>query len=158
SFAGAAARLVSDHTSQLRGRLSKVSSLGDRTEAHEARIAAKRLRYLLEPLTEAIPAAAGVVEDLRNLQDALGELHDAQLFGSELAGMISSFLADSSRGFQLESEEEAAERGDPIPGLEALARRLRRAEREAFDRAKSAWLDTGASELLAGVSEVEEAL
>jgi len=48
--------------------------------AHAARIAGKRLRYLLEPLrgTRGANASAAVAR-LRGLQDLLGELHDAHV-------------------------------------------------------------------------------
>ncbi len=46
---------------------------------HRARIAAKRLRYLLEP----VPHTRQVVRELSALQDCAGALHDAHVFASE---------------------------------------------------------------------------
>jgi CHAD domain-containing protein len=45
---------------------------------HRLRISAKRLRYAIEALEEALGhGARGAIDDLRQLQDALGELQDA---------------------------------------------------------------------------------
>ena len=72
--------------SLLRRRLKKVrNSLsrlvrGSRMESyHSARIAAKRLRYLLEAFDGTSRLAAGAVHRLSALQDALGELNDYQV-------------------------------------------------------------------------------
>jgi CHAD domain-containing protein len=44
---------------------------------HQIRSACRRLRYLLELLAGALPAGADdIVEELRSLQDRLGDLHD----------------------------------------------------------------------------------
>ena len=66
--------------------LARIEDADDEKEAHEARISAKRLRYLLEPLLDELPAAAPLVKRLKALQDMLGELHDAHVLETELAG------------------------------------------------------------------------
>src|SRR5438105_779893 len=46
-------------------------------ELHALRIAAKRLRYTLEVFEEVLPEASlSIVQELTQLQDQLGELHD----------------------------------------------------------------------------------
>lgn len=49
----------------------------DWTELHQLRIAGKRLRYLLEPLRDASPAAPRALRVLRSLQEHLGAVNDA---------------------------------------------------------------------------------
>lgn len=71
--------LVAHHTARLERRLSAVHGRPDAAVAHAARIAGKRLRYLLEPLVPSLEGARGVVRRLTKLQDALGDLRDAQL-------------------------------------------------------------------------------
>ena len=51
---------------------------------HEARIAAKRLRYLLEAAREVDPLVPSALQALKAIQDLLGEFHDAEVLG-ELA-------------------------------------------------------------------------
>jgi len=84
AFAAALAPRILDQASELRDLISRVHSLTDETEAHEARIAAKRLRYLLEPIARLLPSADTLVDRLKSLQDVLGDLHDAHVFGAEV--------------------------------------------------------------------------
>jgi CHAD domain-containing protein/CYTH domain-containing protein len=146
-FAVVYAELVGAHAKALAVALESVSSAGDRVEAHTARIAAKRLRYLLEPLESMIPAAHDGAQALRGLQDALGELHDAQLFGSELASMMADLLA-----------RRRTTSVDPVAGLEVLLRRLRRTERRAFERFTTTWTPDIVTSLMSHVGSVEATL
>jgi CHAD domain-containing protein/CYTH domain-containing protein len=84
-FAEALAPRVRTQARELERHLGNVHSERDVREGHEARIAAKRLRYLLEPVMKIIPGAADLVDRLKSLQDVLGDLHDAQVFGAEIS-------------------------------------------------------------------------
>ena len=84
AFADALAPRVRDAAAILLAHLERIASAQDDDECHEARIAAKRLRYLLEPITRLVPGAEDAVERLKTLQDVLGDLHDAQVFGAEV--------------------------------------------------------------------------
>ena len=54
-------------------------------EIHELRIAAKRLRYLIEALSQmGYGESARAVEWLKATQDRLGDLHDLEAFGDEV--------------------------------------------------------------------------
>jgi CHAD domain-containing protein len=64
--------------------LNAISDADQVGEAHRGRIAAKRLRYLLEPLAAASKDAAKAVQQLTRLQDHLGDLHDAHLLHHSL--------------------------------------------------------------------------
>ncbi|HEX3865881.1 MAG TPA: CHAD domain-containing protein [Gemmatimonadaceae bacterium] len=165
-FAAVASRLVRRHVTALMKASKLVTSIGDRAEAHATRIAAKRLRYLLDPLDDALPAVKEIVDELGVLQDRLGELHDAQLFGSEIATSVAEQLAsrggvDSGiRGATAKQRRHRSDSDyeDPVPGLLALARRLRKSEETAFAAVDDAWLGKGLASLMARVEEIADAL
>lgn len=111
SFGEATGRLIQNTAAELSDRLKAVTRPEHDSEAHAARISAKRLRYLLEPLSHRAAGAKALVGRLKQLQDVLGHLHDMQVLSQE----IESSLAALPRG--------AIDR--PIvarPGLEALLR------------------------------------
>lgn len=65
---------------------------GDADLNHRTRIAARRLRYLLEPLVDrrlvsgsVLTTARGAIAQLRRMQDAFGDLHDVVAFDLWLA-------------------------------------------------------------------------
>jgi CHAD domain-containing protein len=64
--------------------LDGVTSVEDSERAHAARIAAKRLRYLVEPVIEHSREGEDAVAGLAALQDLLGELHDAEMLDEAL--------------------------------------------------------------------------
>jgi len=88
SFGRATAGCARAQTARLGKSLRRIRSLADPQVAHRARIQTKRLRYLLEPWRDVLPSAVAVVERLRRLQDALGELHDGQVLGERLAAAM----------------------------------------------------------------------
>src|SRR5581483_5995178 len=58
-------------------------------EIHQVRIAAKKLRYLLEILAPTLGAAGTrLVKDLKGLQDRLGDFHDDSVLDEALRAMI----------------------------------------------------------------------
>lgn len=101
-------------------------------DLHATRIAAKRLRYLLEPVERDIARGARLIDQLKRLQDLLGGLTDAHELGAELrraaeldqpvgiaaatkvleadvTGLLTTLRADwSTAGVELEQEVAAA--------------------------------------------------
>jgi CHAD domain-containing protein len=142
-FATAAAEMIESQMIALSNAVERVTSQGDRAEAHATRIAAKRLRYLLEGVESASPSAPNLIEELKALQDTLGELHDAQLFGGELATMIAELLAEqgspSGRGPDPAKSNNGVPRPSPVAGLRVLSRRMRRSEEKAYKTYTTAW-------------------
>lgn len=63
---------------------SRVTSVEDMGDIHHTRVAAKRLRYLLEPLRDSYQTARRAIEHLTALQDTMGELRDASVLQSQL--------------------------------------------------------------------------
>jgi CHAD domain-containing protein/CYTH domain-containing protein len=127
-------------------RLGAVRTMVDEAPAHRARLAAKRLRYLLEPIRSEVDGVEPLIGKLRELQDALGELRDSR---SQRAALLRD-LAKAGR--EHERRLDAAVRAgvahapaldqgdDPRPGLLALAERLEEREAEAFARLRADWL------------------
>ncbi len=75
-FRGIAAATLVQYANDLSTRLRVLTPASKATDVHATRIAAKRLRYLLEPLRAIIADAPPVVDRLKTLQDVLGELTD----------------------------------------------------------------------------------
>lgn len=71
--------LLGEHARGLAALLAAVHAIEDRDPIHQARIASKRLRYLLEPMLHEVPEARGAIRALRDLQDLLGEQRDVDL-------------------------------------------------------------------------------
>jgi hypothetical protein len=57
---------------ELAHRWLRCAPIADQVEAHQARIAGKRLRYVLEPLASKIEGAPAIIARLKALQDGLG--------------------------------------------------------------------------------------
>jgi CHAD domain-containing protein/CYTH domain-containing protein len=126
AFADALAPRVRDAAAILLAHLERITSAKDDDECHEARIAAKRLRYLLEPITRLVPGAEDAVERLKTLQDVLGDLHDAQVFGAEVERIADDLAppptpADDATGVDAPPSAAAPAVGGP-EGAESEAR------------------------------------
>jgi CHAD domain-containing protein/CYTH domain-containing protein len=122
-------------------RLAAVRGLRDRAAAHRARTAAKRLRYLLEPIRTEVDGVEPLIGQLRALQDVLGGLHDSQIHRERLIAA----LRPAGRAYDLSLAEgvasaEPVSEEDPRPGLLALIERLDEREAEAFARLRHDWL------------------
>lgn len=96
SFGQVTSALVKSQTGRLAERLRAVTKLDDVAEAHAARIAAKRLRYLLEPLARRAPGIKGLVQRLKELQDVLGQLRDRHVLSGEIASTLAGLARNRS--------------------------------------------------------------
>jgi CHAD domain-containing protein/CYTH domain-containing protein len=137
SLVGAAADALAD-------ALAEVRSVADQEEAHRARIAGKRLRYLLEPVAAALPGAAEAGKRLKGLQDTLGRMHDAHVLLAETAHARAS-VVDGAQP-------------DPRPGLRAVADVLAGERERTFARFREEWMEGGAAALAEAVGEVRRLL
>jgi CHAD domain-containing protein/CYTH domain-containing protein len=121
---------------ELRLHLEAVRDVADQEEAHEARIAAKRLRYLLEPFAKEVDGLARLLRRLRKLQELLGDMHDAEVaWGEAAAG--------------LEALGSSAVHPDPRPGLAALAERAVAERGRLFAALEAEWLGGRDADFLA---------
>jgi CHAD domain-containing protein len=160
SFAHVTADLLRSHAVAARTALGRVTNIGDRVEAHEARIAAKRLRYLLEPLRSSVDRVDDLVKRLSQLQDDFGSLHDAQVFGSEIARLLAKVLtsrAEAAAEPDADASDTAAD-ADQAEMLLAISRRLHRDEESTFARARESWLGDQSASLWTDVESVASEL
>lgn len=143
------AGILRQQAAELESHLARVDGPEDEHEAHEARISAKRLRYLLEPFTDELPEAAATVKKMKGLQDLLGELHDAHVLETELASSLEAVAAERARklleitlaGVPDEAVLRAERRRARESGLISIAR-LNRARRDRlFEDLEAGWLE-----------------
>ncbi len=120
----------------------QIHATQDDEQVHAARIASKRLRYLLEPVAEALPRAKVLIEALKGLQDLTGAIHDHQVLAKELIRAAEEAGAAHFRkmvqlSLQASPDSDAtqtAKQGDERPGLMALARDLHQMHQDLFGR------------------------
>lgn len=75
-----ARRIVAVRAEELRSFVPRALDPAEVEALHDMRIAAKRLRYVLEITEPALgPAAGGAAKIARDLQDLLGEIHDCDV-------------------------------------------------------------------------------
>ncbi|HEV7784923.1 MAG TPA: CHAD domain-containing protein, partial [Thermoanaerobaculia bacterium] len=161
------AQILRDQVAELEAKLAKVRHAGDVDEAHQSRISAKRVRYLLEPFAAELPEdGAAVVKRFKALQDLLGDLHDSHLLEKELAEAVEEAAAERARRLlelTLEGEPDsprlrAERRRSRETGLIALARQNRDRRDHLFATLETDWLNGAAAEFLQEAAALEEKL
>lgn len=80
-----------------RQRLEQLAVHEDDADLHAARIAGKRLRYLITPLNKRLGQVAAVLSDLMAIQDLLGEYHDMMVFEETLWELAPEAATESAR-------------------------------------------------------------
>ncbi len=140
SFAPTMASLLLQQGEELRRRLRRVHSVDDIREVHQARIAGKRLRYLLEPVAAHTGLGAVLIERLKGLQDNLGDLHDAHAWLMVLRDVVAELAMDEGRRMARAFAPTAAatpdagrRRGPARGGFVSLARLAQERSAGAFD-------------------------
>ena len=123
--------VAGEHVAGCENAMRTVASADDQTGAHEARIAGKRLRYLLEQSED--PRAGDLVKRLAKVQDVLGDLHDAHV----LIGRIAIERASLAKRTHVRGTP------DPRPGLYALAARTRARSVSAYGEFRQLWSAEG---------------
>ena len=113
----------------LSNRIEKSGTLYAPTALHEIRIAAKKLRYVLELTGEPSP---GSLRRLRTLQNGLGRMHDAQVLQhriQELAatsgdrGLVAT-LTSMERTLETACRQWHAKLLKTLPGIRSLAKAI----------------------------------
>ena len=94
---------------KLRQGLAAIEAQGDDAAVHAARITGKLLRYLLEPLTGAVPGVPLLVKRLKTLQDLLGEIHDCQVRLDDFDGRRQPDRADQYTDLQRDTAARRAQ-------------------------------------------------
>jgi CHAD domain-containing protein len=83
TFARFTAQCAGEQLEALTTALDKIHGPADEGRAHRARIATKKLRYLLEPALSS--RGRGILKPLKTVQDRLGEFHDLGAVRTQLA-------------------------------------------------------------------------
>ncbi|MEO8196540.1 MAG: CHAD domain-containing protein [Thermoanaerobaculia bacterium] len=175
SFAAATREALAGGASEFLDKLAQIQTVADESSGHAARIAAKRLRYLIEPVAPWIAAASPPIELLKSLQDLLGELHDGQLLAAQVAQALGEIeakraqrlIADTLDGpHLLDGSGKAPQVAPPLrrrerAGLIAIAKRLGARRSELFRSLAETWLGESAAkrqELVAALAELDLSL
>lgn len=164
-FAVVMAGLIRQHGKRLSDRLGRIESFENARRAHKARIAGKRLRYVVEPIAADLDGGTALVRDLASLQDTLGDWHDVHVFSrtivdaSALAGAAETRRASTLLvgGDEMRHALRSGSDKRLTRGLLALASRLRERGEVAFSQARERWLGEGA-ELVSRVERISSLL
>jgi CHAD domain-containing protein len=158
-FGDLAAATLAELGRRIEGDLAAIGSAEDEQNSHRARITAKRIRYLLEPFAAECPEARAAVKRLKQLQELLGELHDAHVLERTLADAASEAGAERARRlFDLALDaaspaDLAAARRRPLEsGLFDLGRRNRARRDDLFGHLAHGWLGESGGRGAAGLA------
>lgn len=157
TFAAVTARLVTESAVELVKHLRGIRGPESDAPAHRARIAGKRLRYLLEPVADAAAGAPELIERLRGLQTLLGEFDECHLLATEIASAVADLAAERARLRHAAEIEGGApprgRRGREDTGLLTLARRVRARRDQLFRDLEREWLGDRAPEIIPAVRQ-----
>lgn len=146
-FALSLANLTEAHATEILVNLGQVMSMDHVEQLHEARVAAKRLRYLLEPIRAHVDGAQSVVKRSKRLQDVLGDLNDVHVLMREIDQSFEASMhqkAGQLRECLRRGDLERARREASVSewaGLVELYDRLDQERRELTARVRDRWLD-----------------
>ncbi|HSF18422.1 MAG TPA: CHAD domain-containing protein [Vicinamibacteria bacterium] len=147
SFLSATGHLLAERGSTLQRTLEMISSSGDIDKLHGARIEAKRLRYLLEPLRHDIRGAGSIVRKMKTLQDCLGDLQDARVLTETIASALERAAVDKTRRLR---EKALGRESDDEPtwateaGLHVLLEAQQKRREDGFAELSHRWLGKAA--------------
>ena len=145
-------RIVATRLDELFGFMPRAADPDEVVALHDMRIAAKRLRYILEIGESCFgPYAADAVKRSKRLQDLLGEIHDCDVVLPRVLTLLGE-LRDADAASILERAESDADDLDPAlaahapnaeryRGLEAYAAYLRARRTLLFARFGEMWTE-----------------
>jgi CHAD domain-containing protein len=144
-----AARIVRVRVDELRSFAPEALSPDATEEQHDMRIAAKRLRYVLEVTGFCFGKPAQTARrSARELQDLLGDMHDCDVMLPRVQEQIERLRADDARAVLVRAAESRdldpllasdAPNRDAYRGLELLAVHLRARRALLFERFRDFW-------------------
>lgn len=149
-LADEAQRIILVRLDELHGFVPAVLDPAKVEELHDMRIAAKRLRYVLE-LTHAVfgPYAAQAAKRVKELQDLLGEIHDCDVTQPRIEALVAELRAEATadlvaRAGDAEDLDPALvagmAHGDTWRGLEDLGIFTRARRELLYDRFVTLWM------------------
>ena len=138
-----AERIVRVRLDELSSFMPKAMDPAEVVALHDMRIAAKRLRYILEVTGSCFgPYAASSVKMVKDLQDLLGEIHDCDVQLPEVAAFLEELVAEDV-GAAGESPKDLAKAPNrrTYAGLVALQVHLRARRNALFEQFLELWRD-----------------
>ncbi len=163
-FAAAAGGAIQSTALELQNALARVSGPSDAEVEHEARLVAKRLRYLLEPVRRLCDGGPSLLAELRTLQDLIGERHDRELISARLRGQLERAALENARAQAeaIAARDLRAERRLRARTAEHVALGLLRHAQEQSDarfaQLAASWLGEKSASFFASVAEFTERL
>jgi CHAD domain-containing protein len=138
-----AEKIVRVRLDELTSFMPKAADPNEVVALHDMRIAAKRLRYILEVTGDAFgPYASSAVKMVKDLQDLLGEIHDCDVQLPEVAGFLEELMAQdvATAGASPKDVAKAPNRRT-YAGLVALQVHLRARRNALFEDFLELWRD-----------------
>jgi CHAD domain-containing protein len=138
-----AERIVRVRLEELTSFMPKAADPREVVALHDMRIAAKRLRYILEVTGSCFgPYAEGAVKMVKDLQDLLGEIHDCDVQLPEVAAFLEELAVEdvASAGESIKDLAKAPNRRT-YAGLVALQVHLRARRNALFEQFLELWRD-----------------
>ncbi len=161
SFLSATGELIAEAATRLKDSLETVTSPEDGEKLHRARIEAKRLRYLLEPISAEVPEAWALVIEMKTLQDILGELQDMRVLSSSIAAELERAAVEEAhrlRDLALREGTIDAAAAPPHGGLLALLRAQRGRRDRQYVALSRKWLSGAAAPFFEKVGKLARPL
>lgn len=164
SFARILANQVEAHATDLLVNLGQMVSVEHTERLHQARIVAKRLRYLLEPVRAHAGEAQWVVKRSKKLQELLGDLNDVHVLMQEIDQSFEGSMqkkASRLRDYLRQGDFERARREATVSewaGLVELYGRLERERRELVATLRDRWLGGDLDALVARARDLAQEL
>jgi len=138
-----AERIVRVRLDELTSFMPKASDAKEVVALHDMRIAAKRLRYILEVTGPCFgPYASGAVKMVKELQDLLGEIHDCDVQLPEVAAFLEELVTEDVAAAGAAPKDLAkAPNRRTYAGLVALQVHLRARRNALFEQFLELWRD-----------------
>ena len=138
-----AEKIVRVRLGELCSFMPKAADPGEVVALHDMRIAAKRLRYVLEVTGPCFgPYASNAVKMVKDLQDLLGEIHDCDVQLPGVAAFLEELVAEDAAAAGASPRDLAkAPNRRGYAGLVALQVHLRARRRVLFNQFLELWHD-----------------
>jgi CHAD domain-containing protein len=138
-----AERIVRVRLDELTSFMPRATDPDEVVALHDMRIAAKRLRYILEVTGPCFgPYASTAVKLAKDLQDLLGEIHDCDVQLPEVAAFLEELVAaDAAAAGPSPDDLARTPHRRTYAGLVALQVHLRARRRALFEQFLELWRD-----------------
>jgi CHAD domain-containing protein len=152
-------RVVSGGSNRDVGGFARVTGerLQTTAEIHAARIAGKRLRYLLEPVAPALPGGRAAIRQMKRFQDEFGLLNDTFVRLAEIEDAVRAAGAEQARVAllaALDGRTTKPKAEDNVRGLVGIGRIVQRDARRRFRAVARDYLGSGGDRFVRALSRL----